>query len=195
MLKKWLGLNNCFASILLIKSKTNKSKILFSSFEPSYSDKLHSYFNSLNEETKSRFGPHPFTRESIDELAGNPEKYKMYIGVNSEDNSIVAYAIALFDWLESDTPRFLSYGITQQKGDCTFAPSVADSWQSKGIGSDLFRFIVKDLKAYIQIKRIILWGGVQSGNYKALNFYKKHGFNTLGEFEHSGSNFDMILNL
>lgn len=176
-------------------SKANKNQIHFSPFDLSQSARLISYFNSLSEESKSRFGPHPFTEESIDELASKPEKYKIYVAVNSEDNSIVAYSIVLFGWLEFDTPRLFSYGLSPQKGDCTFAPSVADSCQSIGIGSDLFRFIVEDLKAHFQIRRIILWGGVQKSNHRAVNFYKKHGFNTLGEFEHNGGNFDMILNL
>lgn len=42
-------------------------------------------------------------------------------------------------------------------------------------------------------KRIILWGGVQAGNEKAVSYYLKHGFRTVGQFEHNGNNYDMIL--
>lgn len=173
----------------------NKSLIQFSSFDSSQSVRLITYFNNLSQQSKSRFGPHPFNGESIAELAGNTEKYKMYVAVNPDDNSIVAYAIVLVGWLESDAPRLLSYGLIPQKGDCTFAPSVADSWQSRGVGSDFFRFILDDLKTFFQLERIILWGGVQSSNHKAVGFYKKHGFTVLGEFEHNGGNFDMLLNI
>lgn len=175
--------------------EANKSLVFFTPLEIAHFDKLISYFNQLGPESKSRFGPHPFTRESISELAGNPEKYSMYVAVNSIDNSIVAYSIIQFGWLEFDTPRLLTYGLTPSKRDCTFAPSVSDNWQSRGIGSDFFHFILADLKTTYEIKRMILWGGVKSSNIKALGFYNKHGFTTLGEFEQNGSNFDMILDL
>jgi len=45
------------------------------------------------------------------------------------------------------------------------------------------------------IRRIILWGGVQAGNEKAVRYYLKHGFRTSGQFEHNGNNFDMILDI
>jgi ribosomal protein S18 acetylase RimI-like enzyme len=173
----------------------NKAVVQFRRFDPSLTEKLISYFNQLSPESKSRFGPHPFTGESIAKLAVNQEKYKMYVAVIPGNNSIVAYAIVLVGWLQFDSPRLLSYGLTPQKGDFTFAPSVSDCWQSKGVGSDFFGFILDDLIACYQVKRLILWGGVQKTNHKAIGFYKKHGFTTLGEFEHQGINSDMMLKL
>jgi len=70
---------------------------------------------------------------------------------------------------------------------------VADSWQGKGVGSEFLTFVVNDLKNVVKISRIFLWGGVQSSNSTAFSFYRKHGFQSLGEFEHHGKNYDMVL--
>ena len=45
-------------------------------------------------------------------------------------------------------------------------------------------------------KNLVLWGGVQATNYRAVHFYKKLGFQTIGSFWHDGKdNFDMVLPL
>jgi ribosomal protein S18 acetylase RimI-like enzyme len=51
--------------------------------------------------------------------------------------------------------------------------------------------IVSDLST-TEIKRIILWGGVQMNNKIAVNYYNKNGFKTLGQFAYNGDNYDMI---
>jgi len=105
----------------------------------------------------------------------------------------VAFSIIKRGYLEHDGYRLQSYGFVPDAiTDCTFAPSVADHWQSLGVGNSLFHFLLADLKAS-GIKRIILWGGVQSDNQKAVNYYLKNGFIKLGQFEHNGLNDDMIL--
>ena len=81
------------------------------------------------------------------------------------------------------------------KKDCTMAPSVADKWQSRGLGSTFFQYVANQLKTAEKLERIILWGGVQSTNNKAIGFYRKLGFRVLGEFTHNGNNFDMALDL
>jgi ribosomal protein S18 acetylase RimI-like enzyme len=58
----------------------------------------------------------------------------------------------------------------------------------------MFSFILWDL-IQAGIKRIILWGGVQSSNAHALAFYRRLGFSVLGSFEYYGENLDMVLNL
>ena len=78
--------------------------------------------------------------------------------------------------------------------DFTIAPSVADHYQSKGIGSKMLQFVIDDIKAK-GAKRLVLWGGVQKTNVKAIRFYSKFGFNTLGEFDYNGLNLDMSLDL
>jgi ribosomal protein S18 acetylase RimI-like enzyme len=158
-------------------------------------DFLCSYLQHLSPDTLNRFGPHRFDKQSINEVYTNPDQYTGYIATDHETSEIIAYSVIKTGYLEHDRYRLQSYGLTlDEKTDCTLAPSVADPWQSQGVGNSLFLFMLADLKAK-GIKRIILWGGVQSDNQKALNYYLKNRFRILGEFEYHGRNFDMILEI
>lgn len=158
-------------------------------------DSLSDYLHHLSLETVRRFGPHRFDKLTLIDLYQNSDKHIGYIVQDTETSEIIAYSIIKIGYLEHDSFRLLSYGLLPDpKTDCTFAPSVADDWQSMGIGKSLFNFILSDLRA-IGIKRIILWGGVQSNNEKALKYYIRNSFRILGEFEYNGLNYDMILDL
>ncbi len=61
----------------------------------------------------------------------------------------------------------------------TFAPS-ADAWQSTGLGFAMAN-IEEDLRKK-SIRHVILWGGVQATNFKALNYYKKLGYEYIDSF-------------
>lgn len=179
---------------MIIHSKNNKSiilrKLTFNDL-----DQLVEYLQHLGPETLKRFGPHGFDKQSVSELYQNPDQYTGYIAINAETSGIIAYSVIKSGYLEHDGYRLQSYGLTpDEKTDCTFAPSVADQWQSQGIGNSLFHFLLSELKAR-GFRRIILWGGVQSDNYKAVNYYLKNGFIKLGQFEYNGMNDDMILEI
>ncbi|MBK9735067.1 MAG: GNAT family N-acetyltransferase [Saprospiraceae bacterium] len=136
-------------------------------------DNLLHYLENLSMETKKRFGPHQFDKQSVIDFYDCLDIHWGYVAENIDTNEIVAYSIIKFGYLESDYNRFLSYGIKlDSKIDCEFAPSVADFWQSCGIGNKLFHFILADLKK-TAAKRIVLWGGVQADNERAINYYKK----------------------
>lgn len=168
-------------------------QLRFIPFEPSQVDALFIYLKKLNHESKKRFGPHPFTKQAIIN-SYNDKNNRLYLAI-AEDDEIVAYTIVKLGWVDFDTQRLLSYGLFPELSDCTLAPSVADDWQSKGVGSVFLEYIIDHLKSIEHIKRIILWGGVQSTNKKAIGYYKKFGFKKLGDFEHNGNNFDMMLEL
>lgn len=158
-------------------------------------DKLSHYLQHLGPETVKRYGPHKFDKQSISELYQNLDQYAGYIAEDPETYEIIAYSIIKTGYLEHDGIRLRTYGFTpDEKTDCTYAPSVADQWQSQGVGNSLFHFMLSDLKAK-GFRRIILWGGVQSSNQKAVNYYLKNGFIKLGQFEHNGMNDDMILEI
>jgi len=179
---------------MIIQTKNNRQVLLRRLISDDF-DKLFDYLQRLSPETKKRFGPHMFDKESIIDFYENSNKHSGYIAQDTETLEIIAYSIIKVGYLESDSFRLRSYGLTpDNKTDCTFAPSVADLWQSLGVGNSLFSFILSDLKAN-EIKRIILWGGVQCDNYKAVNYYLKNGFSTLGQFEYNGQNYDMILEI
>jgi ribosomal protein S18 acetylase RimI-like enzyme len=157
-------------------------------------DNLFDYLQNLSAETKKRFGPHNFDKQSIIDFYDLNTNLG-YIAHTVDTKEIIGYSIIKIGYLVHDAKRLESYGITlNNKTDCTFAPSVADLWQSCGIGNTLFRFILSDLMT-TEIERIILWGGVQMDNERAVNYYKKNGFKTLGQFAYNGENYDMIYNV
>jgi GNAT superfamily N-acetyltransferase len=158
-------------------------------------DALVHYLNQLSEATRQRFEPHPFDRDGVLNFHKSYEGLLAYVAEDLSQQEIIAYAVIKHGCLEHDKERLMSYdGINLDEGSCTFAPSVADKWQSRGIGKLLFHYILNDLKV-AGISKIILWGGVQAGNNKAVNFYRKMGFTTLGSFEYNGSNLDMLLEI
>lgn len=173
------------------QTKDNK-QVTIRKFQLSDCDNLCNYYIGLSDETKKRFGPHYFDKQSIVNVYSNPGNLG-FVAINNQTDEIVAYAIVRIGFLEHDRNRLESYGLLlDPETDATFAPSVADEWQSCGIGNRLFRFIMDDLKSK-GIQRIILWGGVQCGNDKAIRYYKRNNFRILGEFLYNGPNYDMIL--
>lgn len=169
--------------------------IQFGSFEITDVDKLSYYLNNLSNDSKSRFGPHSFSREAVSQIHSDTINYRLFTARTADDDEIIAYTIVKFGWLDFEVPRLSSYGLKQEPFDCTLAPSVADVWQGRGLGSRFLSYLISTLKNEDQLKRIFLWGGVQSDNTKAVNLYKKFGFVPLGYFEYHGWNVDMLLNL
>jgi len=179
---------------MIIRAKNNKS-VLLRKLTSDDIEKLSYYLQNLGPDTIKRYGPHGFDKQSIIELYQNQDQYTGYIAEDSATSEIIAYSIIKTGYLEHDGYRLQSYGlIPDEITDCTFAPSVADQWQSQGVGNSLFHFMLSDLKSK-GFRRIILWGGVQSSNQKAVNYYLKNGFIKLGQFEYNGQNDDMILEI
>ena len=159
-------------------------------------EKLHTYLNTLSATTRSRFAPHAFDIATIQQFY-LPENHNIgFIMMNESEEEIIAYAIIKKGYVLKDKLRLENYGIPlYPETDCTFAPSISDAWQGKGLGKVLFAFIKNELKEQ-GMKRVILWGGVQALNERAVHFYLKLGFEKSGEFEKNGmNNFDMLLEL
>ena len=180
------------ATMLLLLQNTREAVI--STFDTNDTDKLVGYLQGLSEISRNRFGPHAFDAAAIASFYRD-ESITGYIATTANTGTIVAYAVVKRGCLAHDAARLQSYAITpSQLTDCTFAPSVADDWQGCGLGNSLFQFVVKD-QAVRGVKRIILWGGVQAGNEKAVGYYKKNNFRWLGSFYHNGGNHDMICDI
>ena len=165
--------------------------------ESTDNEKLFEYFDRhFSNESKSRFGPHSFDKETINVICKKTNgEITRYVAID-EEGTIVAYMLikqGIIDW---DKVRYStrneSYGYDTS---VTFAPSVADAWQSSGLGSLMNHFIEDDLKKR-NVKNIILWGGVQATNLKAVNFYKKLGYQYIASFWYDGKdNHDMVKQL
>jgi diamine N-acetyltransferase len=152
---------------------------------------LAQYLDSLGEATRRRFGPHPYDLNSLNDFYHTPR----HIGFIAIDTAgmIVSYSVIRIGFLHHDQPRLESYGLKlDHDTDACFAPSVSDQWQSLGVGDIMLSYILDELRA-MDIRRVILWGGVQADNEKAINYYLKNGFRTLGDFEYHGLNLDMML--
>lgn len=159
-------------------------------------ERLLDYLIELSPETKKRFAPHHFDLETLHLLFQKSDEYIGYTAKHLSENKIIAYSIAKVGVLPKDGERLSSYGLKINPfSTMTLAPSVADAWQSEGVGSLLMNFILSKIDSPFRISRIVLWGGVQNTNTQALHFYQKHGFVTVGQFERNGSNSDMILDL
>jgi hypothetical protein len=153
---------------------------------------LHTFLQALSPQAKKRFGPHPFDFVTVSAVLNDTDNYLAYGAFCTETNELIAYSLIKRGYISFDKNRYANYGITLcETTDCTYAPSVTDTWQNKKIGSKVFSFILKDL--HLHFKRIILWGGVQADNAIAVAFYQHKNFCLLGEFEHNGNNYDMIL--
>jgi len=153
---------------------------------------LLSYLHHLNEKTRDRFGPHLFTHEALQHLYHHPE-YTGFLIIENNSTFIIGYAIIKLGCIEHDIPRLSSYHINPNPlTDATYAPSIADDWQGKGIGKLLWKTVRNYLQQH-QKKRVILWGGVQADNHIAVNYYHKNGFVTIGQYEYNGKqNMDML---
>ncbi len=160
-------------------------------------ERLFHYFNLLSAESKSRFGPHLFNRDTVRYIVNEPagDIYR-YVALD-EQQEIVAYMLIKKGMLEGEQYRLRQNNVAFEEGlFCTFAPSVADAWQSSGLGSVMYQVIETDIRQNTPYRFIILWGGVQATNAKAIGFYQKQGFQQIGSFWYDGKdNHDMIKNL
>ena len=162
---------------------------------------LGDYFLSLSNDTKRRYGPHAFDRATAEELCANtdPADTLRMIATEKGDHgeNVIAYIILILSVREDDVKRYEKLNLPLNAAtDCTLAPSVADAYQSKGLGSVL----LVQLKSFARLvgrSRMVLWGGTQATNDRAIHFYHKHGFRTVGEFQEPPgfNNYDMIMDL
>jgi GNAT superfamily N-acetyltransferase len=162
---------------------------------------LGDYFLSLTADTIRRYGPHPFDRATAEQLCATTDPATVLRMIATTDGSegerVIAYIIVILGVREEDVARYAKLGIPLNADtDCTIAPSVADAYQGKGLGSVLM-VELKQILCRLGRQRIVLWEGTQATNDRAIHFYHKHGFRTVGEFEQPPgfNNYDMIMDL
>ncbi|MFJ8849936.1 GNAT family N-acetyltransferase [Streptomyces sp. NPDC102437] len=101
------------------------------------------------------------------------------------------------DLTPTDIARYQDAGIRLTgAADCRFGPTLADDYQDRGIGTLAFP-LVTEVARLLGRTRIILWGGVQADNLRAIRYYEKNGFQPvsfLAEADWSLS-LDMMLDL
>jgi GNAT superfamily N-acetyltransferase len=158
---------------------------------------LGAYFAALSPETRRRFAPHPFDQATADALCLRPSPDVLrLVAVPAEAPAapFLAYVILRLGVTGGERRRFAVYGQPiWPETDCTVAPSVADAWQGQGLGTRLMT-LVCDLARQLGRRRMLLMGGTQADNARAVALYRRLGFQTAGEFEHPAGvwNYDML---
>ncbi len=154
---------------------------------------LYAYLQNLSQETRSRFGPHPFDWEYVKAIA--PEKKevtKRFIAISADTQEVVAYLLIQIGLVKEDLERYKRRGqLIKPESSASFAPSVTDQWQGTGLGIVLTKY-VETISFDLGVRELVLWGGVQATNEKALRFYEKLGYRPMGKFYSEGKeNIDM----
>ena len=159
---------------------------------PSDIPALLEYFSRLGPDTRSRFAPHAFDEATLRNLLAGDSRHIGFIAQEEGAGPIIGYAVARLYYEGYEKERFQKYGWTPHDStDVFYAPSVADEHQGKGIGQALMNRARHTLNE-IGRSRMLLWGGVQATNERALAHYQKAGFQELGGFEWNGWNVDML---
>jgi len=167
--------------------------------QPDDAIRLGDYFRSLSAETRARYGPHPFDQETANAICARIATDDVLritaIVAQDADTRIIGYFLLKRGVWEGDSKRYEALGIPLASAtDCTLAPSVSDDYQNLGLGSILMGHVLQ-IARRIGRKRMVLWGGVQATNSRAVHFYTKAGFRKVGEFFNDKPNLDMILDL
>ena len=168
-------------------------------FRPLLADQtaeLGAYFTGLSQATRGVYGPHPFDQETADGFCSALDSAHTLRMLAWIEEKIVAYFVVELGVRAGDRRRYDALGLAlQDETDCTLAPSVADAYQSQGLGSLMMQHLL-GLLPRLGRQRMLLWGGVRADNPRAVHFYTKFGFRRVGDFEAGGTNnYDMIADL
>ena len=156
---------------------------------PRDGDAFARFLSGLSEQTRQWFAPHPLTGEMAFILSATqePEKVLRLVIIDRSgaegDGPILGYLILQMGLAPHEVERFAPYGLEYDPALCVcLAPVVAEGWQSMGLGSPLLRHGLR-LSQALGRQAVILMGGVQENNRRAVHFYQRHGFHRLGSFE------------
>lgn len=155
---------------------------------------LSGYFEGLSVMTKVRFGPHPLTGDFAFGLCGKlDDTADRFVILPKGKEEIVGYFIVEFALSPHERDRYLSQGVVLEQGlDVLFAPSVGDAFQNGGLASA----VMPELIAHCRRKgarSMVLMGGTQATNARAIAFYEKFGFGKYGGYQTEVFNHDMRL--
>lgn len=154
--------------------------------------RLSAYFDALSAETRRRFQPHPLTLEVARSLCAVEDSGTLRFVIESAGR-IIGYFILEPAVSVHETERYSHFGIQLKSGrDYMFAPSVSDDFQNKGIASLAMPHLIK-LARESGAKSLVLMGGTQATNARAIAFYEKFGFGRYGGYPTEVFNHDMRL--
>lgn len=160
---------------------------------------LSRYFTTLSEATRQLYAPHPFDVDTARQLCAEIDYARVmrFIALSDRDGTtrIIAYFIVWPGSNDSEERRYAERGTPLDSATtCTLAPSVADDYQSQGVGSSLMPDILEIMRQ-LGKRQMVLAGGTRAVNHRAIRFYEKTGFRKVGDFAGNGGNHDMLLEL
>jgi diamine N-acetyltransferase len=182
-----------FDSIVTLRSGES---LLFRPLEPGDAPALADYFAGLSAETRRRYAPHEFTEACAQQLCAQIDHREtmrlLALTREPAPRRIVAYFILKLGVRPEEQARYAALNIPLDgQTDCSLAPSVADAYQDLGLGSLMMRWMF-EVAGRLGRRRVVLWGGCQITNARAIHFYQKHGFTKVGEYSTTIDYWDMI---
>lgn len=151
---------------------------------------LFDFFESLSPASKRRFQPHPLTLDAARGLceAASSSTLRLVVLAHSR---IVAYFILEPQVSPHEVGRYRDHGIELEAGkDWMFAPAVTDRLQNEGIASEAMPHLLTMARA-AGARSLVLMGGTQATNARAIAFYEKFSFKRHGGYQTEVFNHDM----
>ncbi|MBI2517285.1 MAG: GNAT family N-acetyltransferase [Opitutae bacterium] len=148
-------------------------------------DAFGCFLEKLGTTTRSFFGPHPLTAPEAARLcAAQPERDALRLVVAEPGGRIVAYFILELGLRAEDAQRLAARGQPLDPATAvTLAPVVADDYQNTGVAGAAFPSVVEEARATGRT-HLVLMGGTQERNARAVRFYLREGFTPHGRFEY-----------
>lgn len=143
------------------------------------------FLTELGAVTRSFFGPHPLDAAEAARLcAAQPEPGALRLVACATDGRIVGYFILEMGLRAGDEARYRERGqALEAHRAVTLAPVIADDWQDHGVAGAAFPALLDAVRAAGR-ETIVLMGGTQKRNARAVRYYLREGFQPHGEFEH-----------
>jgi RimJ/RimL family protein N-acetyltransferase len=160
-------------------------RVVLRRLRPGDAEVFGRYLEGLGAESRRRFAPHPHTMAEARRICGEPATSGAlrFLVLREADGEAAGYFILYPGARPAEIKRYAEYGIPlDSKSDCTFAPSVADAWQGKGLGSAVMTILLGMVRE-LGFGRVVLSGGTQATNRRAIRYYEKFGFRKVGSFQ------------
>ncbi len=155
---------------------------------------LKDFFTSLADSIKRWYSPHAFDERTAEEICSNPDPAFQRVLIIHEGR-IIGYCVLYLGLRKWEAKRYR--GMFTRQEVSTIAPCVVDEFQHHGLGTAMMNY-VKYVSKFYGRKAILLWGGVVVKNIKAVNFYKRLGFETSRKWLHPQKrvmSYDMYWNI
>lgn len=174
---------------------------------------LSVFLTNLSAETRKHWSPHGFDMHAAKAIcaAVATESALRLIAIKQQPGKtrikfwkkkkklIIGYFIFSEGVNNHDVMRYAGYGIGISQTDWQLAPCVADDYRGYGLGYLMLEHLLS-IARRLNVRRILLQGGVIVSNTPAIAFYRKFNFRMAGKYmagENSNRNnyYDMILEL